>query len=80
MDEDLHAKVTRLVEEEHQLRARHLDGVGTDTTERIKMRHLEIQLDQAWDLLRQREARRSAHQDPGEARERASTVVENYLG
>lgn len=80
MDEDLHAKVARLVEEEHQLRAAHLDGAGTDTTERSRMRHLEIQLDQSWDLLRQREARRAARQDPGEARERTSAVVENYLG
>lgn len=79
MNEDLHAKITRLVQEEHQLRARHLDGSGTDTTEVSRMRHLEVQVDQAWDLLRQREARRVAHQDPGEAQERTSSVVENYL-
>lgn len=44
------------------------------------MRHLETQLDQTWDLLRQRAARRSARLDPGRARLRPPVVVGNYLG
>jgi hypothetical protein len=37
-----------------------------------------MQLDQAWDLLRQRQARREWDQDPERARERPTRVVENY--
>jgi hypothetical protein len=40
---------------------------------------LEIQLDQAWDLLRQRRAREDTGDDPNDARERSGNDVESYL-
>jgi hypothetical protein len=42
------------------------------------MREIEVQLDQCWDLLRQRRARRDAGQDPDAAEVRPEGVVEHY--
>ena len=78
MDEDLHGRINQLVAEERKLRKAHLDGSGLTDDERVRMRRLEEQLDQAWDLLRQRDARRDAGQDPSAAAPRSPVVVENY--
>jgi hypothetical protein len=40
---------------------------------------LEEQLDQAWDLLRQRRARAESGDDPDVAQERSVNEVEGYL-
>lgn len=65
-------RIQSLVDEEHQLR----EGGGTDAD---RLRDIEEQLDQCWDLLRQRRARREFDQDPGEATPRSTSTVENYL-
>jgi hypothetical protein len=65
-------RIQSLVDEEHQLR----EGGGTD---RDRLRSVEEQLDQCWDLLRQRRARREFDQDPSEASPRSTDTVENYL-
>jgi Protein of unknown function (DUF2630) len=44
-----------------------------------RLRSIEVELDQCWDLLRQRRARRHAGQDPDEATVRSESVVEKYL-
>jgi hypothetical protein len=49
-----------------------------DADRRRRLAELEMQLDQAWDLLRQRQARREWDQDPTRARERPARIVENY--
>ncbi len=73
MDEkDILGRISALVDEEHQLR----EGGGTD---RERLRSVEEQLDQCWDLLRQRRARREFDQDPAEATPRSTDTVENYL-
>jgi hypothetical protein len=43
-----------------------------------RLRKIEVELDQCWDLLRQRRARRSAGQDSDEATVRPEGVVERY--
>jgi hypothetical protein len=43
-----------------------------------RLRALEVQLDQLWDLLRQRRARRAAGLDPDLAIERDAGTVEGY--
>jgi uncharacterized protein DUF2630 len=70
------AHIHELVEEEKQLRAGHhgLDGTG-----RQRLQALEQQLDQAWDLLRQRRAREDTGEDPNAAHERSVNEVEGYL-
>ena len=69
-------RISELVTEEKQLRAaRHgLNGEG-----RKRLQALEYQLDQAWDLLRQRRAREDADENPDVAHERSVDDVESYL-
>ncbi|MGY1740341.1 MULTISPECIES: DUF2630 family protein [unclassified Blastococcus] len=76
MDEkDLLHRIHSLVDEEHQLRD---SGEHTDE-QRARMRDLEVQLDQCWDLLRQRRARRQYDEDPDGAQVRPASEVEGYL-
>lgn len=70
--------IDELVAEEHALRARH-SGDGLSDTERERMRQLEVELDQAWDLLRQRRAKSQYGDDPDNATERDAAEVETYL-
>ncbi len=79
MDEDLHRRIDDLVSEEHALRRAHADGSGLTGIEQLRLRGMEEELDRAWDLLRQRQARRDAGLDVGGAAERRSDVVEGYL-
>ena len=65
MDEDLRHRITELVDEEHHLERARLDALG-------------VELDRTWDLLRRREARRRAGQDPDTEQERTTSVVEGY--
>jgi hypothetical protein len=46
--------------------------------ERQRMDRLEVTLDQCWDLLRQRRARRHTGADPDQAQVRPASVVERY--
>lgn len=74
-DDAVHETIKRLVEEE-----RSLAGDAEEAEERTaRRRHIEAQLDQAWDLLRQREALREAGRDPDEAEPRPIGEVESYL-
>ena len=70
--------IDELVAEEHALRSRHT-GEGLDDAERERMRQLEVQLDQAWDLLRQRRARSEYGENPDVAEQRDASEVETYL-
>ncbi len=72
------AHIDELVAEEHELRSRH-SGEGLSDTERERMRQIEIELDRAWDLLRQRRAKAEFGDDPDEATERDAAEVETYL-
>jgi hypothetical protein len=72
------SRIDELVAEEHELRSR-ATGHGLGADERARLRSLEEQLDQCWDLLRQRRARIEAGEDPGEAQVRPASEVEGYL-
>jgi hypothetical protein len=54
-------------------------GTASDA-DRERLRHLQVVLDQCWDLLRQRRARREFGQNPDEARVRDEKTVEGYSG
>jgi len=71
--------IDELVAEEHTLRSRHTGGQGLTDAERERMAELEVPLDQAWDLLRQRRARSEYGDDPEGASERPPGEVETYL-
>jgi hypothetical protein len=79
-DADILSRIRKLVDEEHDLRTRHEAGAVDDIElEQRRLAELEVSLDQCWDLLRQRRARREAGQDPGAAHARDPREVENYL-
>ena len=71
-------RIGALVEEEHTLESQAI-GEGLDQHEQARLRDVEVQLDQCWDLLRQRRARRDAGQDPDTAHVRPEGTVEGYL-
>ena len=70
--------IDELVAEEHRLERGHASEEGLSDQDRERLGELEVQLDQAWDLLRQRRARRHAGLDPATAEPRSSEVVEHY--
>ncbi len=55
------------------------NGSVTESEEQDRLRRLEIELDQCWDLLRQRRALRETGGDPREASVRPPEEVEGYL-
>lgn len=67
-----------LVAEEHELRSRHI-GEGLDDAERERLRQIEVELDQTWDVLRQRRAKAEFGDDPDNAQPRDPAEVETYL-
>ena len=79
-DEDIQARIKGLIEQEHDLRQRLGAGEITNEVEHSDLARLEVELDQCWDLLRQRRARREFGQDPDEAAVRDAGTVENYRG
>jgi hypothetical protein len=77
MDEkSLLSHIHELVDEEKQLRGAHRGLSGED---RQRLDSIERQLDQCWDLLRQRRARTEFGEDPDSAKERPADEVESYL-
>ncbi|WP_026874551.1 DUF2630 family protein [Jiangella gansuensis] len=76
---DILARIQHLVEDERQLRDRLQAGEISTDEEQARLRSVEEQLDQCWDLLRQRRARAEAGQDPDEATPRPVDEVEKYL-
>jgi len=77
-DRQLLGRIGDLVEEEHALE-RQATSEGLEEEQQVRLRHLEVQLDQCWDLLRQRRARRDAGLDPEDAQVRPEGTVEGYL-
>jgi hypothetical protein len=76
-DQRLEDDIESLITREHALREHHL-GRGLTDAERRELDGLQVRLDQLWDLLRQRRARRAAGEDPATASERDEDTVEHY--
>lgn len=70
--------IDELVAEEKALRAQHA-GERLGDADRVRLAHLEVQLDQAWDLLRQRRAHEEQHVPLTDVAERPEGEVEGYL-
>ncbi len=78
MDEiEIVARIGKLVEQEHALERAHA-GSAPSEEDIANLRGIEVALDQCWDLLRQRRARREAGQDPDDAQVRPERIVEGY--
>jgi uncharacterized protein DUF2630 len=76
-DPQIHGAIDEMVAEEHQLWEREAAGEATDA-DRQRLEALRVSLDQCWDLLRQRRARRDAGQSADGAELRSPEVVEHY--
>ena len=74
------ARIRELVDEERELRTRLQKHEINPDEEHARLRALEVELDQCWDLLRQRRALRETGGDPREAKVRPPDEVEGYLG
>ena len=84
-DAQIEARIDALEQEEQRLRKDEetqaeqgrTDVVGEDAG---RLAAIKVELDQLWDLLRQRRALRSAGRNPVEAQMRDPDTVERYLG
>ena len=77
-DQDVIDHIQQLAHEEHALFEKESNGQASEA-DRERMKRLEVTLDQAWDLLHQRRARRAAGLDPDQAAERDEKTVEGYV-
>jgi hypothetical protein len=75
-DAGVRSHIRELMDREHRL----LDAPTRSEDEHAALHSIEVELDQCWDLLRQRRAAREMGQDPGQAHLRPPDVVEKYIG
>jgi len=75
-DASVLAHIQRLVAEEHRL-FEHPSPAADDSK---RLAEVQVELDQCWDLLRQRRAARETGGDPSKAHVRPADVVKKYLG
>ena len=86
MDDDaIQARIDELEHEEQRLRKEEEAFAERGRTDEVsedagRLQAIKVELDQLWDLLRQRRALRSAGRNPDEAQMRDSETVERYLG
>jgi Protein of unknown function (DUF2630) len=79
MDEkEIMARISGLIDTEHELRTQLQQGELTSEQERERLRSAEEALDQCWDLLRQRRAKREFGESPDGATVRPASEVEGY--
>ena len=79
-DKTFRERIAELVAEERELRRRLSQREISAGEEHARLRELETELDQCWDLLRQRDAKREFGENPDDASARPADVVEKYLG
>ena len=77
-DQPVIDRINQLASEEHELFQKESRGEASDE-DRERLKDLGVSLDQCWDLLHQRRARRAAGMDPDEASVRDERTVEGYL-
>ena len=78
-DKEIMSHIDELIATEHDLRTKAASGELSSAAERDRLRSVEEALDQCWDLLRQRRARREFGENPEEAQARPAGEVEGYL-
>jgi hypothetical protein len=78
-EKEILGHIDELIRTEHELRAKLAAGGLSTKDEQAQLRSTEEALDQCWDLLRQRRARREFGEEPGEAAARPVSEVEGYL-
>jgi hypothetical protein len=74
LDRPVRNHIEHLVKEEHRLR----EAKSLSDPDHKRLEAIQVELDQCWDLLRQRRALREFGDDPDQARVRPADVVEKY--
>jgi hypothetical protein len=77
-DKEIMSRITELIGTEHELRGQLQRGELSSEQERERLRSAELALDQCWDLLRQRRAKREFGESPEDATARPVPEVEGY--
>jgi hypothetical protein len=77
-DRDVLEHINQLVADEHAL-LEQAEREPLGDAERNRLHALQVSLDQYWDLLRQRRARREEGRNPDRAKLRDEVVVEKYV-
>jgi Protein of unknown function (DUF2630) len=77
-DKDVLDHINELAHEEHELFEKESRGEATEA-DKSRLQDVGVKLDQCWDLLHQRRARRSAGMDPDQADVRDERTVEGYV-
>ena len=77
-DTDVLGNINKLAAEEHALWEKESRGEATEE-DRLRLKRIQVTLDQCWDYLSQRRALRDAHRNPDDAKVRDATTVERYL-
>jgi hypothetical protein len=77
-DQEVIDRIEGLAHEEHELFEKESRGEASGR-ERERLAEIQVKLDQCYDLLRQRRARRDAGLDPEAAQPRDESTVEGYL-
>ena len=75
-DDSILRRITALAEQEHRIR----ESGALAPTDTERLRQVEIQFDQCWDLLRQRRAKREFGNDPATAHARDAGTGERSEG
>jgi hypothetical protein len=78
-DKQILSHIDDLIKTEHDLRGKLRSGELSGAEERARLKAAEEALDQCWDLLRQRRARREFGQDTSQAEARPVSEVEGYV-
>ena len=77
-DPDIFDRINQLSSEEEHLFEQAGDGSGLSADDVERLAAIKVELDRAYDLLHQREAKRAAGLDPSDAEARPAEIVEGY--
>jgi hypothetical protein len=77
-DKEILGRISGLIKTEHELRSQLASGELSSEQEHERLRSTEEALDQCWDLLRQRRARRDFGENPDDSAARPVNEVEHY--
>ncbi len=78
-DKTVLSRINGLVDEEHKLRQQLSRGEISGDEEHARLKALEEDLDQCWDLLRRRRAAREVGNDPDAEKAHSTSEVEGCL-
>ena len=78
-DQSVFDRINKLARTEHEIWTKEARGEAT-AADREQLSRIQVTLDQCWDLLHQRQARRAAGLNPDDAKVRDEKTVEGYIG